>query len=81
MTRRIFNGIVVQRKSDKTITVRVDRISRHALYKKIIKYSKLYLVHDPSNKSRIGEKISFLERSPLSRRKCWEILIDKKSSD
>ena len=51
MPKRILTGVVVSDKEDKTIRVNVDRRVQHKKYKKIIKRSKKYSVHDETNKS------------------------------
>ena len=47
--KRKFNGIVVSDKMDKTIVVRVDSSIIHPKYKKRIKVSKKFKVHDEQN--------------------------------
>ena len=44
MPKRILIGTVVSDKTDKTVTVKVERKERHPLYGKIIRRSKKY--HD-----------------------------------
>ncbi|MEK7167314.1 MAG: 30S ribosomal protein S17 [Patescibacteria group bacterium] len=71
--KRIFHGVVVSDKMDKTIVVKVDRIKCHPKYKKRYKISKRYKVHDPENQYKTGDKISFIECRPLSKEKKWRI--------
>ena len=42
-------GIVTSDKMDKSIVVRVDRTVRHKLYKRYIKRSAHFMVHDERN--------------------------------
>ena len=42
-------GTVVSDKMDKTITVQVERLVKHRLYKKFIKRQNKFSVHDESN--------------------------------
>jgi len=67
-------GTVVANKMDKTITVSVERQFAHPLYKKIIKKSKNFLVHDESNQARVGDKVRIVESRPLSKRKRWKLV-------
>ena len=46
MPKRIMQGVVVSDKMEKTIVVNVERKFPHPLYKKFIKRSKRYHVHD-----------------------------------
>ena len=46
MPKRILIGTVVSDKTDKTVTVLVERKVKHPLYGKIIRRSKKYHAHD-----------------------------------
>ena len=49
MPKRILIGTVVSDKTDKTVTVLVERKVKHPLYGKIIRRSKKYHAHDEGN--------------------------------
>ena len=49
MPKRILVGTVVSDKTDKTVTVLVERKVKHPLYGKIIRRSKKYHAHDEAN--------------------------------
>ncbi len=72
--KKTFHGIVVSDKMDKTIVVKVDRIKCHPKYKKRYKISKRYKVHDPENKYKTGDKVTFIECRPLSKEKRWRVV-------
>ena len=57
MPKRVLEGTVVSNKMEKTITVRVERYIKHPLYKKFIKRSKKYTVHDEQNSCKDGDKV------------------------
>jgi small subunit ribosomal protein S17 len=42
-------GIVVSDKMDKTVVIRVDRMSKHPLYGKPVLRVKKYMAHDEQN--------------------------------
>ncbi len=71
--KKIFIGVVTSNKMDKTVAVEVTRKYTHPVYRKIVKSSKKYLVHDEKNICQIGDKVEFLEGRPLSKRKRWRI--------
>jgi small subunit ribosomal protein S17 len=71
---RKFSGVVVSDKMDKTITVKVERIKAHPMYKKRFKVSKKYKVHDEKNQFKEGDKVIFVECRPLSRDKSWRVI-------
>ena len=73
MPRRILNGIVVSDISHKTISVLVEKKFEHPLYKKYIKRSCKYAVHDPENSYKKGDQVSIIEGKPISKTKKWHI--------
>ena len=70
----MLQGVVVSDKTDKTLTVRVERRVRHPLYGKYIRQSKKYAVHDPENSFKIGDNVQIRECRPISKLKRWEVL-------
>lgn len=77
MPRRILQGVVTSDKTDKTITVKVERRVMHPLYKKYVRQSKKYLAHDETNSAKVGDKVSIQECRPISKRKCWVLVADE----
>ena len=78
MTRRILTGKVIKDKSDKTVVVEVKRKYSHPLFKKVITTSKKYLAHDESNKFKIGDMVNIIETRPISKKKNFEVMENKK---
>jgi len=72
--RRVKTGRVVSDKMDKTITVQIDSVVQHSLYKKIIKHSKKYKAHDETNQCRVGDLVKIMETRPLSKDKRWRVV-------
>jgi len=62
-------GTVVSDKNDKTITVAVTTSKKHPLYKKQIKSTKKYTVHDEENIAKVGDKVRAVSSRPLSKTK------------
>jgi small subunit ribosomal protein S17 len=71
--RKVRRGIVVSDKMDKTITVKVERLMKHPLYKKYIKQSAKFLAHDEAGEAGIGDTVEITETRPLSKNKCWRL--------
>ena len=71
---RKFKGVVISNKMDKTAVVKVERIKVYPVYKKRIKVSKKYKVHDPKNECQIGDLVAFQECRPLSKNKRWRLI-------
>ena len=76
MPKRIMQGVVVSDKMEKTIVVNVERKFPHPLYKKFIKRSKRYHVHDEDNQFKMGDIVKIQECRPLSKSKRWEVISD-----
>ena len=68
MPRRVLSGTVVSDKTDKTVTVLVERNLMHPVYKKFIKRTKRYLAHDEANACKVGDRVSIIESRPISKR-------------
>ena len=66
-------GMVVSNKPDKTVTVSVETLVRHPLYKKRVRRSKRFMVHDERNEARVGDTVRIIETRPISARKRWRL--------
>ena len=62
-------GLVVSDKPEKTVTVSVETLVQHPLYKKRVRRSKRFMVHDERNEARVGDTVRIIETRPLSTRK------------
>ena len=71
--RKVRQGVVVSDKMDKTITVQVERLVRHPMYKKYVRQRKKYAAHDPDNAAHTGDVVTIVETRPLSRTKRWRV--------
>jgi len=76
MPRRVLQGRVTSDKTDKTVTVLIERRVMHPLYKKFITRSKKYHAHDEENRCKIGDLVKIRECSPISKTKRWEVIFD-----
>lgn len=66
-------GIVVSDKMDKTVTVKVDNLVKHPVYKKYIKRRVTFKAHDEENACKTGDKVLIVESRPLSKDKRWRV--------
>ncbi len=80
MPRRILEGNVVSAKTDKTITVKVERRFMHPMYKKYIKSSSKYNAHDETNAYKEGDRVSIIECRPISKTKSWTVYTGDETS-
>ena len=74
MPKRVLTGRVTSDKTDKTITVLVERRVMHPLYKKFIRRSKKYAAHDDANLCKEGDVVQIEECPPFSKRKAWLVV-------
>jgi len=83
ITRKTMTGIVVKNKMDKTIVVEVERRFVHPEFKKVVKRTNKFKVHDEKNECQVGDFISLYETRPLSKEKRWRLreIITKAISD
>ena len=71
--RQKLVGKVVSDSMDKTIVVSVERLVKHRLYKKYIRQSKKYYVHDEDNSHKNGDLVEIVCSKPLSKTKRWRV--------
>ncbi len=66
-------GLVVSDAPEKTVTVSVEALVRHPKYKKRVRRSKKFMVHDEGNEARVGDTVRIIETRPISARKRWRL--------
>jgi small subunit ribosomal protein S17 len=66
-------GLVVSDRPEKTVTVSVETLVRHPMYKKRVRRSKRFMVHDEGNEARVGDTVRIIETRPTSARKRWRL--------
>ena len=71
---RVLSGTVVASKMQDTCTVAVERYVKHPKYKKFVRLTKKFLVHDQGNTAAVGDKVSIVETRPISKRKRFALL-------
>ena len=72
--KKTMTGVVVSNKMDKTVVVKVERRFSHPIFKKVVKTTKKYKVHDEKNECLEGDFIRIQETRPLSKEKRWRLL-------
>lgn len=79
--RKELVGVVTSNAMQKTITVSVERLKFHPIYKKGIKWTKKYKAHDEENKAKVGDLVRIRECRPLSKTKRWRLVEIIKSAE
>lgn len=76
--RRRFSGEVVSDKMDKSRLVKIELTKRHPLLGKVIKKHIELICHDADNRTKVGDKVVIEESRPLSKRKHFRIVEEKR---
>lgn len=81
--RKVYRGVVVSDKMNKTIVVAVTRLVQHPLYPKGIKKTSKFKVHDEFNKAKVDDIVEIMETRPLSKTKRWRLvkILGRKTSN
>lgn len=71
---------VVGKAGDKTIVGEASYLQQHPIYKKYVKKTKKYMIHDENNSVNVGEEIFIKSTRPISKRKAW-VVVNKKQGE
>lgn len=69
-----FSGTVVKTAMKDTATVAVSRYVKHPKYDKYQVRTKKYLVHDPENTAKVGDKVTIQACRPISKLKRFKLV-------
>lgn len=72
--RKKLVGVVVSNSTDKTAVVLVNRLKKHAMYKKYITTRAKFVAHDPENRCQAGDRVRIQESRPISKTKRWLVM-------
>ena len=84
MADKIINrtGVVVSDKMNKTIIVQTTRMVTHPLYKKRVRKTRRYMVHDEHEVANVGDVVEFIDCMPISKHCHWRLLkVTQKASE
>ena len=70
---RTLIGKVVSDKRSKTVTVLIERRTKHELYGKIVAKSSKYHAHDAAGEYKNGDVVEIAESRPISKTKSWVV--------
>ena len=70
---RTLVGKVVSDKRSKTITVLIERRTKHELYGKIVARTSKYHAHDENGEYKLGDIVEIAESRPISKTKSWVV--------
>jgi small subunit ribosomal protein S17 len=72
--RKTLVGEVVSNKMVQTVTVRVDRLTKHPQFKRYVRRSRTFMAHDEHSTCQPGDRVRIIESRPLSRHKRWRVM-------
>lgn len=72
--RKVYTGLVVSDKMEKTITVEITSYKKSPLYNKLVKVTKKIKAHDEEGLAGIGDTVKVMETRPLSKTKRFRLL-------
>ena len=73
-------GVVTSNKMDKSIVVSEVKRVKHPMYGKFVLRTKKYVAHDEKNDCNIGDTVRIMETRPLSKTKCWRLVMVQQES-
>ncbi len=77
---KVFQGVVVKASMVDTCTVAIERYVKHEKYKKYLRSTKKFLVHDAGNTAKVGDAVEIREVKPISKRKFFTLASIVKSA-
>ncbi len=70
--RKTRDGVVVSDKMEKTVIVVVQEQKPHPLYKKVVRHTRRFKVHDEES-CGIGDRVRIVETRPISKEIRWRV--------
>lgn len=72
--QRTITGRVVSDKMDKSVSVAIERLIKHAVYGKYIRRTSKVMAHDETNQCKLGDRVTISECRPISKNKSWSVV-------
>jgi small subunit ribosomal protein S17 len=78
MIRNSTKVKIVGKAGDKTIVGESSYLQQHPIYKKYVKKTKKYMIHDEKNSVSVGDEVFIKSTRPISKRKTWVVVNKEK---
>lgn len=72
--KKVFDGVVVSDKMTKTVVVKVSRITKHPIYKKLMRRDSRIKADTANFSANVGDRVKIIETKPISLDKHFKIL-------
>ena len=77
IVKKILRGTVVSSKMTDSAVVEVSRFVKHPKYKKYLKTTSRFTVHNPGNAAKEGDVVTIRGCRPISKTKTWEVIVEQ----
>lgn len=74
MPKKVRTGKVTSISMANTITVVVERMKVHPLYKKQFRVTKKYHADTAGKEFQVGDTVTIVETKPISKTKTWQVV-------
>jgi small subunit ribosomal protein S17 len=74
MPKKVRTGKVVSTSMMNTVTIQVERMKTHPLYKKQFRVTKKYHADTAGQTFQIGDVVTIEETTPISKLKKWKVV-------
>lgn len=71
---RTVTGVVMSTKMNNTIIVAVTTMTRHPLYRKAVKHTSRFAVHNEGHDVAVGDKVRIMQIRPMSKTKHYTVV-------
>ena len=72
--KKRLTGVVTGDKTEKTLRVEIQRLSKHSKYGKTVRGRTICHVHDEKNEAKLDDTVEIVESRPHSKTKRWELV-------
>jgi len=69
-----YRGMVTSKSGEKTVRVRLDYLTKHPKYGKMLKRRTVAHVHDEKNEAQVGDTVQISKCRKLSKTKSWRLV-------
>ena len=66
---------IISKAGEKSVVGEFEYLKQHPIYKKYVRMTKKYMIHDEDNTAKVGDVVCIKSCRPISKRKTW--IIDK----
>ncbi|MBM4222230.1 MAG: 30S ribosomal protein S17 [Gammaproteobacteria bacterium] len=71
---KVLKGTVSRCSSRQTIKVQTLVLQAHPIYRKVLKLTMTFTVHDAENRAKVGDIVTIRPCKPHSKTKSWELV-------